>query len=829
MVLLTTVSAQEITMRQLYEQAENDYKIGRIERARDLLTSNINQFPSQLKTSGYRLLSLCSLALDEPEQAEQYAAQLLEIDPYFSVSSQDPLRFIDMVNSIKSGRSATITTASSQAETLAEVPVPTTLITEEMIRNCGAQNLQGVLAAYVPGMHIVDCNDDINIAMRGIYSNGQEKILFMVNGHRLNSYCTNIAAPDFSISLEKIRQIEVLRGPASSLYGGVALTAVVNIITKQGGDVDGVFAKVGAGNFGQIRGDLLYGKRYFDLDLLIWGGLYKSSGETRRVEPNDVVYLTTTDEVKIGRIGNKPSYDFGIQLKWKDLQFFYETNFSEVVAPFGMTTLAKPYQYDKYRTFNGIAPSYATNSHHADISYQHKVGKVNLRGSVTYDNSDLTHYQVIYDLPLPGFAQAMGLSNELAAVFTQNGISRYINGQEDTYGIHLKGDLSYINNDVHKGHLSFGAEYSHFQLSDVRYLLGYNFNQTTPENPKLQEVGKGHEDSYNAFLQLKHQWKSFIFNAGLRYDHKRRYDGSLVNELSPRVALILLQPKWDLKFSYSKSFVDAPYLYRKTNDFLPYIQGEETELMQLKSETVHSLQLTFAAHEWFKGFNFEINGFYNRANDLIITHIIDYNNGGLNKTAGLELMASYRRPRFTADFNLSYIKTFKSRLFNSASDLILLFDQDIEIPYVTTGIDDNNNTPHVMANAVLSWQVTKRLNLHTHLAYCDGQTTYSTDLVTLLNIIKYESLAIEAQKAGDIEAFQDLYNQALGACQYLIYHEDVPSRFIINVGGEFKIGRLTLGLNIHNLLDKRYFQSGMNTKLVPQKGRWFMASIAYKF
>ena len=192
-------------------------------------------------------------------------------------------------------------------------------------------------------------------------------------------------------------------------------------------------------------------------------------------------------------------------------------------------------------------------------------------------------------------------------------------------------------------------------------------------------------------------------------------------------------------------------------------------------------------------------------------------------------MASYRRPRFTADFNLSYIKTFKSRLFDSASDLILLFDQDIEIPYVTTGIDDNNNTPHVMANAVLSWQVTKRLNLHTHLAYCDGQTTYSTDLVTLLNIIKYESLAIEAKKAGDIEAFQELYDQALDACQYLIYHKDVPSRFIINVGGEYQIGRLTLGLNIHNLLDKRYFQSGMNTKLVPQKGRWFMASIAYKF
>ena len=828
-MLLTTVSAQEINMRQLYEQAENDYKIGRIERAKTTLANNIVQFPTQLKTSGYRLLSLCSLALDEPEQAEQYAAQLLELDPYYSVTSQDPLRFADMVNNIKSGKSATITTASSQAETLAEVPVPTTLITEEMIRNCGAQNLQGILAAYVPGMHIVDCNDDINIAMRGIYSNGQEKILFMINGHRMNSYCTNIAAPDFSISLEKIRQIEVLRGPASSLYGGVALTAVVNIITKQGGDIDGVLLKAGVGNYGQLRGDMIYGKRYFDLDLLIWGGMYMSKGEKRHVEPSDVIYDNPVDEVTIGHIGDKPSYDFGLQMKWKNLQFLYETNFSQVVAPFGMTTLAKPYQIEKYRTFNGISPSFATNSHHADISYQHTFGKVNLKGTVTYDNSDLTHYQVIYDYPILEFAEVMGFSPELAAIFSKGGVSRYINGQEYTYGAQIKGDYSYINKGSHKGFLSFGVEYSHFQLTDVRYQLGYDFKTTTPENSLLQETGKGHEDCYNAFIQLKHQWKSLIFNAGLRYDHKRRYDESLVNEFSPRVALILLRPKWDLKLSLSKSFVDAPYLYRKTNDFLPYIVGDESEPTKLNSETVHSLQLTFAAHEWFKGFNFEVNAFYNRANDLIITHILNYKNGGLNKSAGLEMMANYRHPKFTVDFNLSLIKTFESKLFDANVGLGDIFPEDYEIPYVTTGVDDNNNTPYVMSNAVLSWQATKHLKLHTHLQFTGRQTTYNTDIINLISLMKWEELAVDAFEKEDWQTAQFYLEQALESCNHLIYHKEMTSRFIVNLGAEYQIGKFTLGLNIHNLLNHHYFQSGMNTKLVPQKGRWFMASVAYNF
>ena len=201
-------------------------------------------------------------------KTEQYVTLLLQQNPYYSPSSQDPATFVEIVNNIKAGMTPTITTASSQAESLAEVPVPTTLITAEMIQTSGARNLQEVLAAYVPGMHLIDCNDDINIAMRGIYSNTQEKILIMLNGilimlngHRLNSYATNAAAPDFSISLEKVKQIEVLRGPASSLYGGVALTGVVNIITKQGVDVDGLQAKVSAGNHGQVKVDAVFGKR----------------------------------------------------------------------------------------------------------------------------------------------------------------------------------------------------------------------------------------------------------------------------------------------------------------------------------------------------------------------------------------------------------------------------------------------------------------------------------------------------------------------------------------------------------------------------------------
>lgn len=808
--------AQESFLRQVYTQAENDYNLGRIEQASTALLDNMKEFHGNLRQSSIRLLVLCWIGLDETEKAEEWTAKLLAEDPYYTASPQDPQRFIALVENTKRGLTAKITTASSHAETLAEVPVPTTLITEDMIRNCGGQNLQEVLAAYVPGMNIVDCNDDINIALRGIYSNGQEKILIMLNGHRMNSYCTNIASPDFSISLAKIKQIEVLRGPASSLYGGVALTGVVNIITQQGADIDGIEAKVGIGNYGQMRGDLVFGKRYFDLDLLVWGSIYKNNGEKKDVSEesfNEDTSNMQQDHFTIGRIGNKPSHDIGIQLKWKDLQFFYDAQFSQIIAPFTISTLAKTYDWDRYKTFNGHSPSYSTESHHVDLSYSRQFEKLYLKGNIAYDNSDLSHYQVISDNSFEELGQLMGLdANDPNNIFIYPGLFRNISGQEQNYSFQLKGDYSYISSAHHNGNLSFGTEFSHFQLEDVRYALGYNFVMIAPENPLIPESGKGHENSYNAFLQLKHQWHSIILNAGLRFDHKKRADGRTLNEFSPRIAFILLQPKWNIKFSYSRSFVDAPYLYRKTNELLPLLSSERAgdDFSVLNPEFVNSLQLTFAGSEWAKGFNFEINGFYNKAQDLIMTHIIEHLNEAENKTIGIELMTSYRKPKFTADFNLTWTNTIKSNLF-------------------TMSIDANNNTPAITSNATLSWKPAPKLKLFSNIAFESKTTSYNINIVQLIRFQQLSSMIANLLEQQMTERAAEMIPLAQEAQEHIILKNDMKARAIFNIGAEYQLGKVTLGLNVRNLFNTKYERSGMNTKLIPQKGRWYMFDIAYKF
>ena len=814
--------------RQVYAQAEHDYQIGRTEQARDSLMLHLNTFQGNLRQNALRLIALTYLESFDAGQTERYATLMLQQNPYYTVSSQDPPEFADIVGRIKAGMTATVTTASNQEESLAEVPVPTTLITEEMIRNSGARNLQEVLAAYVPGMHLIDCNDDVNIAMRGVYSTTQEKLLIMLNGHRMNSYVTNTAAPDFSMSLEKIRQIEVLRGPASSLYGGVALTGVVNIITKTGGDIDGFVVKAGIGNYGQKRADLLVGKRYYDIDVMAWASVYHNKGEQRHIgsdhQSSDPEIGNTNDSIFIGRVGNRPTFDLGVMLSLKGFEALYNTHFSQAVAPFTFSTSAFAYDYDAYPLQNGRSPGFSQLSHHAELSYKYQTGPFGVRLSGTYDREEVTRYQVLSDSPNPYLANVLGLV-PFKYFFQSSGLSRYINLHDHNFGLQLKSGYDYTFGSDHKGSLMLGAEYSHFMLDDIRYAHGYNYDYDA-DFMKRSLTNFSSENSANVSLQLKNQWHSLILSAGMRYDHKHRYDDTEANVLSPRIALILLRPKWNVKLSFSQSFVDAPYLYRATNE-LYYISTEysKPKTVTLSPEYLKSFQLSFAGNGWIKGLDFEINGFANYTSDIIRSDGVKYRNAGRNHTIGVELMANYKTSRFTAYMNLTWLKTFKSEIAQPD----MTGDEEGEETYMENTpaiVNGNINTPGILSNLVLTWQATSRLKLHTHILFEGKQTTHylainaACEMEECYQNLKNYGLDSPEGKEADarlIELFDEYYAK-----------KDMSARAIVNLGADYTLGKFCFSLNVNNLFNTRYNRGGMDAPLMPQQGRWFLASVGVK-
>ena len=656
MLMSLTASAQEKQdLRQVYTKAEEAYQIGQLDQAIELLEGNLNVFTGNLRQSALRLVSICYLAQDDKDTSEKYARSLLSINPYYT-SVQDPVRFEEMIALLKSGRSSTVTTASSQAESINEAPVPVTVITHEMIdKLSNNKSLGQILAAYVPGLNEVSAYSISNVAMHGVYTNSQEKILVMENGHRLNMRSTNNGKLDYAISTEKIDHIEILRGPASSLYGNVALTAVVNIITKNGREVNGVKGKYGYGSFGTHRADFIAGTTLLDADVMAWASLYTSQGE--RVDiPKLTGYSMTKHDgyVYIGGYNEKPSYDIGCTLKYKDFNFMFNMKNGKQVPQYSW--YAETYDYDAYRTLDGNKPGYSVDEKHMELGYTKQLGKVNLNVSAYGDWYNIQDYMTISDdsMRVPVF------DYDANVIDMRTTVAMFQNWpfQEYTIGAMAKADANYTIGNM-KGNILIGSQFEYFKLSSNDFLMGSDFTKvfvTYPEEKNYLHIGS--ERSISAFIQDKHYFTShFILNAGLRFDNKNRANKKNVTALSPRLAFIYFpNEKFSTKLSFSRAFVDAPYFYRQ-NTSNGYRGSED-----LMPEYMNAIQLDFMGKidKWH--LDYDVNFFYNQLSDIVVNNpstdpdAPKFINSGSLKVAGAEAEISFKNPSFRIDANMTYLR-----------------------------------------------------------------------------------------------------------------------------------------------------------------------------
>ncbi len=765
--------AQEDT--HVYESAQEAYELGLFEKADGILRNNADVFKGETRIGAYRLLALCNLNMDNPEEAEKWVTRLLTVDPYYSVYNDAP-RFAEMVNRLKAGKSFTITTASQQAESIEEAPVPVTLITEDMISMSGARNLKELLTAYVPGMSHIECNEEMNIAMRGVYASRQEKMLIMLNGHRLNSYSTNVAAPDFSISLEKVKQIEVLRGPAASLYGGVALTAVINVITKDAADVDGLKVKASVGNFGQVKGDLLFGKRFMNVSLLAWANIYRSTGESYEVGYEDQPYalIPNPGTITIGGYNQRPTHDLGMTLQWNDLTFTFNNTFSKTVAPYSMSMMFTAYDYDKFGVLNGNKPGFSTLSNYFDLKYEKSFGPWGLSASVTYDSADQQQYQVAGDLSAVGYFLEPTATPD--TVYTSGPVFQNHFWSEHTLGGHLQGSYS-RKWGKHDLVALLGAHAGRMDLEYSYYEEGDEYTRIIKVWDESKNLTVNHEINADAYLQLKYKWNDmFILNAGARYDFKRRYDylkedHENINVLSPRVAFIMNIPVLTAKLSYSKAFVDAPYFYRNGRFDTSWGGG-------LEPEYLHSFQASVSKKDIVKDLSAELNVFYNMFENLVFYDggALIYLNGGKLNNFGTEFSVHYTGKKFQAEGNLTWQKVLGAEFYQYAMG------------------NNMANIPSFMSNVVLQYEVLKGLKVHTHLT-----------------------------------GFGRQYSQTTNWFTYEITEHELPGRVLVDLGVNYEFKKFGVGINCHNLLNTKYEQGGVSTGFIRQQGRWLMAEISYKF
>lgn len=128
-----------------------------------------------------------------------------------------------------------ITVTASRAERrISEVPSSTSIISEKDIQNSNAKSIPDLLKD-VEGVNMYDSSGVGTVGavnMRGFYGNMSSHQLVLVDGIPQNKGKDKLVDWDL-ISLDNIESVEVVRGPASALYGDNAMSGVINIITKR--------------------------------------------------------------------------------------------------------------------------------------------------------------------------------------------------------------------------------------------------------------------------------------------------------------------------------------------------------------------------------------------------------------------------------------------------------------------------------------------------------------------------------------------------------------------------------------------------------------------
>jgi outer membrane receptor protein involved in Fe transport len=149
--------------------------------------------------------------------------------------------------------------ASARLQPSIEAPASVSFITAEEIKRYGYRTLADILGA-VRGMYIVDDRNYSVLGARGFALPGDynTRVLLLVNGHRVNDNVFGQAeiGAEFGLDPAIFERVEIIRGPASSLYGDSAFFVVVNVITRTGASLDGGSIAVEAGTLGTrlVRG-----------------------------------------------------------------------------------------------------------------------------------------------------------------------------------------------------------------------------------------------------------------------------------------------------------------------------------------------------------------------------------------------------------------------------------------------------------------------------------------------------------------------------------------------------------------------------------------------
>lgn len=238
-----------------------------------------------------------------------------------------------------------VTSVSKKNESARETPQTVIVITKDEIQSRGYSDIEQIFHD-LPGFDISRSvgTEYSQIYQRGYRSNNTDRTLFLVDGVEENDLWSNSTWISLQHSISNIERIEIIYGPASTIYGANAFLGVVNIITKdassvlKGDNKFGVNAQAGYGTWNTWYEDITAATKSKDFSLVVTSRVYQSA------MPNLSKYK-----------------DWDYNLSDRDLNFYKKVLGTDntMLAQSAMDLDQQAYYHDP--ELGGIPPQYSNN------------------------------------------------------------------------------------------------------------------------------------------------------------------------------------------------------------------------------------------------------------------------------------------------------------------------------------------------------------------------------------------------------------------------------------------------------------------------------------
>lgn len=169
-----------------------------------------------------------------------------------------------------------VVAATKQKQTVSEAPATVYSIDQKTLKILGFSELEQVLR-FIPGVDVYDPEFFLFGGQRG-FVGAFDTTLVLLDGVEMNN---NIAGESFishNYPLFHIKRIEVVQGPASSLYGANAVGGIINLVTYDEEEVNGLKAGVKFGSYNTVSPSVFMGGKVGDFKYKVFGRVYLTDG-----------------------------------------------------------------------------------------------------------------------------------------------------------------------------------------------------------------------------------------------------------------------------------------------------------------------------------------------------------------------------------------------------------------------------------------------------------------------------------------------------------------------------------------------------------------------